>query len=123
MKSKMKRHSSRKMKGGAIRLPSEFYGKQSNRYSDNYSPNYNTAYGPSKGVSHGSVSSCGRYSGPNLGPMQMGGKRKRMNRRKLTKRSRVTRRRNLTKRSRVTRKRNLTKRRKLSKKSRLSRRR
>lgn len=53
-------------KGGAVRLPSEYFGGNSGRYSPNPSASYDTAYGPSVGVSMGTVR--GNKVGPNLGP-------------------------------------------------------
>ena len=58
--------NSNAMTGGAVRLPSEYFGGNSGRYSPNPSASYDTAYGPSVGVSMGSVR--GNVVGPNLGP-------------------------------------------------------
>jgi hypothetical protein len=54
------------MKGGAVRMPAEYFGGNSGRYFASVPASYETAYGPSAGVSHGSVR-CGD-AGPNLAP-------------------------------------------------------
>lgn len=80
-----KRTKRRMHKGGAIRLPSEYFGKNSGRYFDNVSSSYSTAYGPSKGVSHGVIGNG--VAGPNLAPgpnhsgAMVGGRRRKRRRR------------------------------------------
>lgn len=83
VKSKRSRKTTRRskaQKGGAVRMPSEFFGKDSGAYADTVPASYDTAYGASRGVSHGSVQGC--TTGPNLAPgpnhsgMQTGGKRR-----------------------------------------------
>jgi hypothetical protein len=58
--------NSKNMTGGAVRLPSEYFGGNSGRYSANPLSSYDTAYGSSVGVSMGSVR--GDVVGPNLAP-------------------------------------------------------
>lgn len=93
-KTKSKRRQRRRIsKGGAIRLPSEFFGKNSGRYFDKPNSSYNTAYGPSRGVSHGTIGAT--FTGPNLAPgpnssSMTGGNRRR--RSKRTRRLRTTKR-------------------------------
>jgi hypothetical protein len=86
--------------GGAIIMPSEYFGNDSGRYSTNVPSSYSTAYGPSVGVSQGIVRDGA--VGPNLawGPtsstMQTGGRRNRRtrlirNKKTVTRRNRRTR--------------------------------
>lgn len=85
---KSNRHSRKRQtikRGGAIRMPSEYFGKDSGSYSPVVNTAYNTAYGPSVGVSQGMAN--GNLYGPNLayGPttstLQTGGRKRRSIRR------------------------------------------
>ena len=67
-------------RGGAIIMPSEYFGKDSGSYSPTVNASYNTAYGASVGISQGMPN--GNLIGPNLayGPtdskLQTGGRRR-----------------------------------------------
>jgi hypothetical protein len=94
--TKSNRHSRKRQtikRGGAIIMPSEYYGNDSGSYSPVVNASYNTAYGSSVGVSQGMAN--GNLYGPNLayGPttstLQTGGRKrsKRTTRRKQRSRS------------------------------------
>lgn len=74
------RKKMKKMKGGRVALPSEYFGGNSGRYFDKPSTSYKTRHGASVGRSHGSGKVPEfRGTGPNLAPGMGGGKRIRKN--------------------------------------------
>lgn len=64
-KKRTKKHNKNVKKGGAVRMPSEYFGKDSRRYSVNHPASYMTKHGMSRGVSHGTLNADGT-AGPNL---------------------------------------------------------
>jgi hypothetical protein len=76
-------HSRRRknMRGGAIILPSEYFGKDSGSYSPSVQNSYSTAYGASAGVSQGvfrdGVVGPNLAWGPTASTNQTGGRRSR----------------------------------------------
>ena len=84
--TKLKEEKKDKIVGGRITMPSEYYGKDSGRYSSCQKQLEPSAYGPNFGTSHGTLigkDSCGMsIIGPDLGPApyatttQTGGKRR-----------------------------------------------
>ena len=97
--TELKEEKKDKIVGGRIVLPSEYFGKNSGRYSSCQTKLEPSAYGPNFATSHGTLigkDSCSQMSiiGPDLGPAgnssgtQTGGKRKlrRSSKRKMKRR-------------------------------------
>ncbi len=63
------RRSKTNKRGGAVRMPLEYFGSSSGRYSAEVEPAGTSAYGPFMSVSQG-VPSLDGMVGPNVGPYQ-----------------------------------------------------
>lgn len=87
-KSHTKKRSTRRKsvghRGGAVRMPSEYFGVESGRYHQSGSPALESgmsAYGKNVATSHGTIHNS-KFAGPNLAPShgatstQTGGRRK-----------------------------------------------
>jgi hypothetical protein len=96
--NKTTRGGSRKMNksGGAVLMPSEYFGGNSERYfasGDDALKDGSSAYGPFYSVSQGVASPDGQMFGPNVGPYpnssctQTGGKKSKRSSGKKSKRS------------------------------------
>jgi len=104
--TKLKEEKKEKIVGGRVTMPSEYYGKNSGRYSSCQTQLEPSAYGPNFGTSHGTLigkDACGlSIIGPDLGPApyatttQTGGKRK--SKRKSNKRKSKSNKRRMSKR-------------------------
>ena len=98
-------NSSNAQTGGAIRLPSEYYGQDSGRYLDNVPAVDKNAYGDTNAVSFGTINPD-NTTGPNLGVhpngsgLQTGGRKRRKNRKRSVGKGRVKRKRHSVKRVR-----------------------
>ena len=91
--------------GGAIRLPSEYYGQDSGRYLENVPAVDKNAYGETNAVSFGTINPD-NTTGPNLGVhpnnsgLQTGGRKRRKNRKRSVRKGKVKRKRNTVRRNR-----------------------
>jgi hypothetical protein len=92
------KETKKKIVGGRVTMPSEYYGRDSNRYNSCQTKLEPSAYGPNFGTSHGTLISvdnkCGlSIIGPDLGPApyatttQTGGGGKRRSSKRKMKRS------------------------------------
>ena len=76
-RSQQRRSSSRsqqRLRGGAVRMPHEYFGTDSGRYFAEGSAELadgSSAYGPFHSVSQGVASADGQMFGPNVGPYPM----------------------------------------------------
>ena len=76
-KNQKRRSSSRshqRLRGGAVRMPHEYFGTDSGRYFAEGSAELadgSSAYGPFHSVSQGVASADGQMFGPNVGPYPM----------------------------------------------------
>ena len=98
-KNQKRRSSSRsqqRLRGGAVRMPHEYFGTDSGRYFAEGSAELadgSSAYGPFHSVSQGVASADGQMFGPNVGPYPMssctqtGGKKSKKSTKKSTKKS------------------------------------